>query len=502
MKAWIAGVVLLALVPADAVAQPTDVRPSFHFSPQRNWMNDPNGLVYFDGEYHLFFQYNPYGDRWGHMSWGHAVSTDLMNWQELPVAIPERDVMAYSGSAVVDWDNSSGFGDGKRPPLVAIYTGHNVRNGNQSQFVAYSNDRGRTWAQYGQVLDIGSKDFRDPKVFWDAKRRHWTMVVAKAAENKISIYRSSDLKTWHHKSDFGPVGARAGSWECPDLFELPVVNDSAGGSRWVLLVSVSDKGPGGGSGMQYFVGDFDGEKFVADPLPDNQPLWVDRGADFYAGVTWNDLPKADKRRIMIAWASDWRYASAVPTYPARGLMSLPRALSLRKLGTSYRLAQAPVGELDQLQALRKQRSDIILDQGKTKLPISGGRVDLRVTVDRGTADQVVFSLTDDQGYETLFGITAATNEVFIDRTRSNPHFDDRFADRHVATIAEGKQLITLRVVVDESIIELFADDGTVSITDRFFPRKGGLHWSASAQGGTARLQSLDVRMIGASVRGR
>jgi len=238
-------------------------RPQFHFTPAQNWMNDPNGLVYYKGEYHLFFQYNPFGSQWGNMSWGHAVSRDLVDWKQLPVAIPmEGDELIFSGSAVVDKDNTSGFGTRKNPPMVAIYT--SARPGSQAQSLAYSTDRGRTWTKYAgnPVLDIGSAEFRDPKVFWYAPQHKWVMAVSKALEHKIALYSSADLKTWTHMSDFGPANATGGAWECPDLFPL-AVHGNRHRTKWVLIVNINPGGIAGGSGAQYFVGDFDGTTFKA-----------------------------------------------------------------------------------------------------------------------------------------------------------------------------------------------------------------------------------------------
>lgn len=242
------------------------MRPAFHFTAERNWLNDPNGLVWHDGEYHLFYQYNPLGDTWGHMSWGHAVSRDLMSWEHLPVAIPEQDgIMAFSGSAVVDHANTSGFGSEDNPPMVAIYTGH--RDGRQDQRLAYSTDKGRSWTMFAgnPVLDIEMADFRDPKVFWHAPTKCWVMVVAKSIERKISFYASPDLKKWDFLSDFGPAGSVKGIWECPDLFEAPV--DGTNQKRWVLSINLGDHSVAGGSGAQFFTGTFDGKIFRADPLP-------------------------------------------------------------------------------------------------------------------------------------------------------------------------------------------------------------------------------------------
>jgi fructan beta-fructosidase len=237
-------------------------RPQFHYSPAKNWMNDPNGLVYYQGQYHLFYQYNPLGNTWGNMSWGHAVSPDLVHWKELPVAIPyDATELIFSGSAVVDKDNTSGFGTKANPPLVAIYT--SAKPGSQSQSLAYSTDGGLTFTKYGTVLDIGSAEFRDPKVFWYAPANAWRMVVVKATEHKVSIYSSPNLKDWTHLSDFGPTGAVGGVWECPDLFPL-AVNGDPRNVKWVLVVNLNPGGIAGGSGGQYFVGDFDGTTFTTD----------------------------------------------------------------------------------------------------------------------------------------------------------------------------------------------------------------------------------------------
>ncbi|MEH0551175.1 GH32 C-terminal domain-containing protein [Streptomyces sp. B21-101] len=265
--AVLSGLGLVAASPATAVPlYHEQYRPQFHFTPAQNWMNDPNGLVYYKGKYHLFFQYNPAGNSWGNMSWGHAVSTDLVHWKQLPVAIPQDDQeMIFSGSVVLDKDNTTGFGTRKNPPLVAVYTSAQKVSGKQQQALAYSTDGGTTWTKYydNPVLDIGSDNFRDPKVFWYAPTRRWLMAVALADQHKISFYSSADLKHWTHQSDFGPAGATGGVWECPDLFPLQVDGDPQK-TKWVLAVNLNPGGIAGGSGAQYFVGDFDGKKFTSD----------------------------------------------------------------------------------------------------------------------------------------------------------------------------------------------------------------------------------------------
>lgn len=262
------------------VADTPQFKPSIHYSASSNWINDPNGLVYYQGEYHLFYQYNPYGNQWGNMSWGHAVSTDLINWEELEVAIPyQNNIMAFSGSAVIDWENSSGFGENNNPPMVAVYTGYNPNTRIQDQRIAYSLDNGRTFTEYSQnpVIDLQSTEFRDPKVFWHADSQKWVMVVALATERKISFYTSNNLKDWMHTQDFSPFGDISGVWECPDLFQLDVKDSTE--KKWMLMVSMA---PGK---AQYFIGEFDGVNFVLDEesLAETDNLITNFEQNNYAG---------------------------------------------------------------------------------------------------------------------------------------------------------------------------------------------------------------------------
>ncbi|WP_433455084.1 GH32 C-terminal domain-containing protein [Streptomyces sp. CA-142005] len=273
MIAAVATVCALSATPPAPQAHAADTppysetyRPQFHFTPEKNWMNDPNGLVYYKGEYHLFYQYNPNGNSWGDMSWGHAVSTDLVHWKQLPLALSYDDKeMVFSGSAVVDWNNTTGFGTKENPPMVAIYTSYHKDTGVQAQSIAYSTDRGRTWTKYqgNPVLDIGSREFRDPKVQWYAPTKSWLMTVSLSTEHKVRFYSSKNLKDWEPLSEFGPAGATGGVWECPDLFPL-AVDGNKQTIKWVLVVNINPGGITGGSGAQYFVGDFDGKKFTAD----------------------------------------------------------------------------------------------------------------------------------------------------------------------------------------------------------------------------------------------
>jgi fructan beta-fructosidase len=480
-------------------------RPQFHFTPAVNWMNDPNGLVYFDGEYHLFFQYNPFGAKWGHMSWGHAVSRDLVRWEHLPVAIPEADgVMAFSGSAVVDWNNTSGFGRDGTPPLVAIYTGH--RETNQSQYIAYSNDRGRTWTVYdgNPVLDIGRKDFRDPKVFWHQPQRQWVMALALPDEHKVRFYGSPDLKRWRHLSDFGPAAAVGGIWECPDLFELPVDGDPQT-TRWVLIVSLNPGGPAGGSGMQYFVGHFDGTRFVAESpapgvtgagMPADQVLWADHGADFYAAVSFSDVPREDGRRLWLGWMNNWDYAQDIPTVPWRSAQSLPRALALRTTAQGIRLVQQPAAELQRLRGARQTVDPQPIGETAVSLAaqgIAGTALEIVAEFEVGTAAELGLKVRAGEREETVIGIDPRAGRLFVDRSRSGQvGFHPKFTGRHTAPLRPENGRVTLHVFVDWSSVEVFAADGEVVLTDQIFPAPDSDGVALYARGGTARLVSLEA----------
>lgn len=502
---------LPAMVAASAAAQPPArfverYRPQYHFTPATNWMNDPNGMVFFDGEYHLFYQHNPFGNTWGHMSWGHAVSPDLVRWQHLPVAIPEENgVMAFSGSAVVDWKNTSGFGEGGRPPLVAIYTAHRERS--QSQYLAYSTDRGRTWTRYADnpVLDIGSAEFRDPKVFWYEPQQRWVMVLALATEHRIRFYSSPDLKRWTYLSDFGPAAATGGVWECPDLFELPVDGDPAT-TRWVLIVNLNPGGIAGGSGGQYFVGRFDGTRFIADsirgssvPVAKDAPdtattLWLDYGADFYAGVTWSDVPGG--RRVLLAWMNDWRYANDIPTAPWRSAMSLPRTLALRTTPEGIRLVQQPAQEIERLRGTRQWLDARAIHAGSTSLAsldVAGKALEIVAEFRAGAASEFGLMVRTGQGEATVIGVDATAGRLFVDRTRSGEvGFHREFAARHHAPLSMRNGRVRLRVFVDWSSVEVFADEGRTVITDQIFPSPASDGVALYAKGGSARLVSLEA----------
>lgn len=475
-------------------------RPQFHFSPAVNWMNDPNGLVYLDGEYHLFYQYNPFGNTWGHMSWGHAVSNDLVHWQHLPVALQEEEgIMIFSGSAVVDRNNSSGFGSDENPPMVAIYTGHQESEAEvrQDQRIAYSLDNGRTWKKYSgnPVIDEGMADFRDPKVFWHEASDKWVMAVALSKEQKIRFYGSNNLKEWSLLSEFGPAGAADDLlWECPDLFELSV-DGKPDQTKWVLQVDVNPGSVAGGSGGQYFIGDFDGRQFEQDPATENQTLWVDYGRDFYAAQSYSDIPENDGRRIWLAWMNNWDYAQKIPTDPWRSAMTIPREVTVKNTDRGYRIAQNPVKELQQLRTDHMEIEQTSLRSGGNieQADFKGKAYELIAEFDAGDAEQFGLKVRKGGDDQTVIGYDTKKQQLFLDRRNSGKvDFDTTFASLEQAPAVLENNRIKLHIFVDWSSIEIFANDGQVVITDRIFPspKSNGLEFFS--EGGTATLLSADI----------
>jgi len=506
-----------ALCPASQPAQNRDYnqpyRPQFHFSPRVNWTNDPNGLVFFEGEYHIFFQYNPFGDQWGHMSWGHAVSTDLVHWKELPVAIPEGDgVMIFTGSTVVDRTNTSGFCTGGKPCLVAVYTGHTPPSGNgkalQTQNLAYSNDHGRTWTKYAgnPVIDLHMSDFRDPKVFWHEPSKHWVMAVSLPDEHKVRFYGSPDLKKWEHLSDFGPEGSVAGQWECPELFELPI-DGHAAHTRWVLKIGLNPGGLQGGSGEQYFVGRFDGTRFVNDN-PAKTQLWTDYGKDCYCALTFNGLPRpagsvhtahpsAAVPQTMIGWMSNWEYAGKLPTAPWRGQMTFPRKLSLHATDDGLRLAQLPsdaVAKLHRAPVTRLIGTEREVNKRLTGKPPDDKMLDLTSTFTLGSAKKAGWRLLAGDGSYTEVGYDRERGELFIDRANSGETgFSKDFPARIVAplTLTRPDQ-VQLRILVDRSSVEVFAEHGSLVMTALVFPGPNGRRLYVYSDGG--KLGGVSLRL--------
>ena len=422
-----------------------------HFSPERNWMNDPNGLIFYKGKYHLFFQHNPFENVWGNMSWGHAVSEDLINWNELPVAIACDDSHAiFSGSAVVDYFNTSGFGTLENPAMVAIYTAHKHDDSHQAQALAYSLDEGLTWVKYegNPVLDLQLNHFRDPKVMWDRTTEAWLMTVVLPKERKVSFYSSKDLKNWAHLSDFGPAGAVDGDWECPDLFPLFVDGDESK-AKWVLLISINPGGLTGGSGTQYFIGDWNGKEFIADDVKTN---WLDYGRDNYAGVTFNDVP--NQRRVLIGWMNNWEYAHGFPTSPWRGAMTLPRELTLLSKDGKISLAANPVAELDNYLGEKLSAED------------KSEQLQIKATISTSEGLSTKLRVTADTGNYFEFGYDAKSKSIFVDR--SNAWNEIPSTHIHSARLTGDEKTFDICAIVGSASVEIFAVGGTLVITDLLF----------------------------------
>ena len=513
-------------------------RPLYHFTPPYNWMNDPNGLVYYDGEYHLFYQHHPYSMKWGPMHWGHAISRDLVRWEHMPIALyPDELGMIFSGSAVIDWHNTAGFG---AEAMVAIFTYH-LRHGYESQGIAYSLDRGRTWNKYaGNPVILppeGEPDFRDPKVFWYERGQYWVMVIV--VGEKVAFYTSPNLKDWTKTSEFGMgYGAHGGVWEVPDLFELPIDEGSA--TKWVLSVSMVGNGLRYGRGVQYFIGDFDGQTFTCDDAPE-RIRWVDYGADFYANISWHDLP--DERRIWVGWMSNWSYAHDLPTPTWQGALTLPREVSLRSTPTGIQLIQQPIREI---QSLRNRAWTI--EQGLTE----NKGLEQGLTENKGLEQGLTENKGLEQGFIENKGFTAARNllegirgetleiiaefevparplapsplrplaeggrefglrvrtggkeqttvgyniesqSIFVDRTHSGKSdFYADFAERHSAKMEPFEGKVRLHLFIDRSSLELFANDGLVSMTACIFPSAESVGLELFAEGGTVLLTSLEI----------
>ncbi len=479
-------------------------RPLFHYGPQKNWINDPNGLVFYNGVYHLYYQYNPFADIWGHMSWGHATSKDLMHWTEQPVAIPEfteHDTVVtsiFSGTAFIDSFNTSGLGTKQNPaPMIAIYTGNVTASEKQLaqyQNMAYSNDNGQTFTEYkaNPILDIHSKEFRDPKVFWYVPSKQWVMIVSKPDQYKVLFFGSGNLKDWKKLGEFGGnIGNRATVWECPDIFEMPVANGN-GEKKWVITVSAGHPQIGFVS-MQYFVGNFNGKTFTADPLP--YPLYMDYGKDFYAGITYNDIPASDGRKIMIGWINCWQYARDIPSDGFRGRMSVPRNLTLMKSNGGYELLQQPVNEFDALRketfSLDNKEVDSVFD-----LSFHGTSYELDATIDASAAKASGIRILKSKNEETVLKYDNTTKIFSVDRTHSGDvNFSPKFSSVDTAVVYPENRVITLRILVDKRIVTVFINDGKKVITDQVFPLEQEGAIQLFSEGGKTIFKNVRVYKI-------
>ncbi len=471
-------------------------RPMFHHTPLYGWMNDPNGMFYKDGKWHLYYQYNPYGSKWQNMTWGHSVSGNLTDWEHLPTAIsPDGLGSIFSGSCVVDSANTAGFG---RDAVIALYTSAGT---SQMQSLAASDDGGLTFQKYpaNPVLTLES-EARDPNMFWNENTGEWNLVLAHALDHEMLFFSSPDLKTWTLKSAFGKgEGAQGGVWECPDLFPLAV--DGSGAMKWVLLCNINPGGPFGGSATQYFVGDWDGVTFTADTdaygkIPTK---WLDYGKDHYATVSWSGAP--DGRRTVIGWMSNWQYAADVPTLQYRSANTLPREMGLFRApdGEIY-ASSSPSPELLGI------RDRLCVKAGKTRLgakervyalPSSNGGVcEILADIDAKKAEKVTLSLSNKAGDVVVMTYDPIAHTMSFDRTRSGiVDFSENFPAVTESPTFEDSGRVALRIFVDKSSVELFGDDGHFAMTNLVFPTEPYTTLSLSSSGGNARIDSLKIYSI-------
>lgn len=442
-------------------------RPVYHHTPAYGWMNDPNGMFYKDGVYHLYFQYNPYGSVWGNMHWGHSTSTDLMHWKfEGCAIVPDAWGAIFSGSCVVDHENTAGFG---KEAVVAFYTSAKATPWGdvQSQSMAYSLDNGKTFVKYegNPILTSSEKDFRDPKVFWYAPGKHWVMMLA--VGQHMEIYSSVNLKEWKKESEFGAMqGAHGGVWECPDLVEIPV--EGTREKKWVLICNLNPGGPFGGSAAQYFVGSFDGKKFVNESP--TQTKWMDWGKDNYATVTWNNAP--DGRCIALGWMSNWQYANNVPTRQYRSANTLARDLTLYREGQELYLKSTPSVEVKKargkkvsIPSFRVSEKHEIVNLFEEKQ----GAYEVEILIQNAGASKIAFCLLNDKGEKVSMYYDLNRKQFVMDRSESGTvDFSKDFPAVTVAPANVDKEL-TLRLFVDRSSIEAFGEDGKFVMTNLVFP---------------------------------
>ncbi len=505
-------------------------RPSYHFTPLYGWMNDPNGMVYKDGEYHLYFQYNPYGSKWGNMHWGHAVSKDLVHWEHLDPAIARDPVgHIFSGSSVVDKKNTAGFG---KDAIIAIYTNNSV-NHDEVQCIAYSNDNGRTFTKYegNPVLTPfdGLKDFRDPKVFWYEKGKSWYMIVS--ADKETRFYKSKNLKKWTYVSAFGKgMGQQPCQYECPDFFQLPVNGDKKK-MKWVMTMNINPGCWFGGSATEYFVGDFDGKNFTCPDAHDVK--WLDWGKDHYATVTFSNT---GDRVLGITWMSNWQYANLTPFKQNRGANGLPRELKLYEKNGKYYISEDVAPEVYALRKDTRNLADASVADAKDLKGVAAnmeGAFEIEADVTPDANGIAGIEISNNKRERTMIYFDMKQGKVVMDRTESGltdfgkqavPHdielaWDKQLAaegkqparitnsinyknDFALATWAplslceDGKKTYHVDIFVDKSSVELFVDGGRIAMTNLVFPVAPYENVKLYTQDGKAEFKNLKVHKLG------
>ena len=478
-------------------------RPQFHFTPESKWMNDPNGLYYHKGKYHLFYQYFPDSIVWGPMHWGHAESNDLLHWKHLPIALfPDSLGYIFSGGAIVDKNNTSKLGTNDNPPIIATFTHHDIAgekaktNDFQKQSIAYSLDGGYEWMKYAGNPVIPNtqkiKDFRDPKVVWHEPSQKWILVLA--AYDRVKFYASANLIDWEFLSDFGVEGDKR-LWECPDLFPMKV--EGTNEYKWVLIVSIQKNAPNDGTATSYFVGHFDGTVFKSEV--ENQE-WLDWGTDNYAFVTWNNVPKDDGRILGIGWMSNWQYAQIVPTENWRSAMTLPRELTLVKSKSKYSLHGLPIREFQTLRGASTALNQLeIIGEKVLEGSFSASQVELDITVNlkKTTANSFGIKLQNELGENILIKFDKREGKMFVDRTNSRKHkfSEDFFKNIHSAPIAFEKEKMNIRLIIDAASVEIFINNGELSFTSIFFPSKEFSTISLFANNGTFNIINAEIHPL-------
>nr|WP_259300809.1 GH32 C-terminal domain-containing protein [Phocaeicola plebeius] len=472
------------------MANKESFRPVYHHTPAYGWMNDPNGMFYKDGVYHLYFQYNPYGSVWGNMHWGHSTSTDLMHWKfEGCAIVPDAWGAIFSGSCVVDHENTAGFG---KEAVVAFYTSAKSTPWGdiQMQSMAYSLDNGKTFTKYegNPILTSSEKDFRDPKVFWYAPGKHWVMILA--VGQHMEIYSSVNLKEWKKESEFGAMqGAHGGVWECPDLVEIPV--EGTREKKWVLICNLNPGGPFGGSAAQYFVGSFDGKKFVNESP--TQTKWMDWGKDNYATVTWNNAP--DGRCIALGWMSNWQYANNVPTRQYRSANTLARDLTLYREGQELYLKSTPSVEVKKARGKKVSIPSFKVSEKHEMVNLfeeKQGAYEVEIVIQNAGASKIAFCLLNDKGEKVSMYYDLNRKQFVMDRSESGKvDFSKDFPAVTVAPVNVDKEL-TLRLFVDRSSIEAFGEDGKFVMTNLVFPSQPYVKMCFEADKNGYAVKSLNV----------
>lgn len=465
-------------------------RPVYHHTPVYGWMNDPNGMFYKDGVYHLYFQYNPYGSMWANMTWGHSTSTDLTHWTyEGTAIVPDAWGAIFSGSCVVDKDNTAGFGKGA---VVAFYTSAKSTPWGdvQSQSMAYSLDNGKTFIKYehNPILTSTERDFRDPKVFWYAPGKHWVMMLAVGQE--MQIYSSGNLKEWKKESSFGAMqGAHGGVWECPDLVEVAVEGSKE--KKWVLICNLNPGGPFGGSAAQYFVGSFDGKKFVNESP--TQTKWLDWGKDNYATVTWSNAPAG--RCIALGWMSNWQYANSVPTTQYRSANTLARDLTLYRVGGELYLKSKPSPEIKKARAEEKKIPTFEVKgnyEVASLLADNKGAYEIEMAIENKGTSKIDFSLMNEKGEKVAMYYDVVRKQFVMDRSASGiVGFSRDFPAVTVAPVRNTDQ-IHLRLFIDRSSVEAFGEEGEYVMTNLVFPAEPYNRMVFSSDKGSYIVKSMNV----------